>query len=33
MIKPSQSDSLSAPGGLIVVQHWDQELNARVPAK
>jgi serine/threonine-protein kinase len=33
MIKPSRIDSPSAPAGLIVVQHWDQELNARAAAK
>jgi serine/threonine-protein kinase len=33
MIKPSRSDSSSPPAGLIVVQHWDQELNTRAPAK
>lgn len=33
MIKPSRTDAQSAPAGLIVVQHWDQELGARAPAK
>jgi serine/threonine-protein kinase len=33
MIKPSRTESSSAPAGLIVVQHWDKELIARAPAK
>jgi eukaryotic-like serine/threonine-protein kinase len=33
MIKAPGGDSTSAPAGLIVVQHWDQELKTLVPAK
>ena len=29
MIKPSRADSQPGSSGLIVVQHWDQELKAR----
>jgi len=31
MLKPSRSDSQSSAAALIVVQHWDEELNARAP--
>jgi hypothetical protein len=33
MIKPPRIDSQSAPDGLIVVQHWDEELKAHVLVK
>jgi hypothetical protein len=29
MIKPSRADSQPASSGLIVVQHWDEELKTR----
>ena len=33
MIKPSRADSQPVSSGLIVVQHWDQELKQRVPTR
>jgi hypothetical protein len=34
MIKPSgAADPTSAPASIVVVEHWFEELKARVPAR
>ena len=33
MIKEDRADTAAAPAGLIVVQHWAQELERLVPTK
>jgi hypothetical protein len=33
VIKQAATDAGAAPPGIVVVQHWDEELKAKVPAQ